>query len=166
MKVDVLPLQGHGFAQTEPRPDLEQDKRVMGWKMLLTRIQESSHLWGCLSAMLGRPGGNLMTMRPRFVPSLLLGLFLNLVPAVATAQLDALGFVWDPLQQQWDEGVAALQAYHTEKGDCRVPTSYTTPTGYKLGSWVSERRKKKASLPPDRIARLEALGFVWDARQR
>ena len=45
--------------------------------------------WGRLSGMLGRRGGYLMTVRPRFVPSLLLGLFLNLVPAVATAQLNA-----------------------------------------------------------------------------
>ena len=82
------------------------------------------------------------------------------------ADLETLGMSWDPLEEAFAVGLAALTAYHAEHGDVRVPASYRTPSGYQLGTWVSNRRNEYNASPqrisPERIADLEALGMIWD----
>jgi superfamily II DNA or RNA helicase len=84
-----------------------------------------------------------------------------------TGQLDALGFVWDPIQIAYDRNVAELAAYIKAKGDALVPADYVTKSGLKLGMWCGTRRteRKAGKLSPERVAALDALGFVWDFRQ-
>ncbi len=78
-------------------------------------------------------------------------------------RLDALGFVWDPLTAQWEEGVGFLERYRQDKGDCLVPATYCDPaSGFRLGPWVSDQRKAKDTMSPERRERLDVLGFVWD----
>ncbi len=79
------------------------------------------------------------------------------------ARLDALGFVWDPQTAWWEEGYRSLQLFRQREGHCRVPVIYRDPaSGYRLGQWVSKQREGKETMLPDRRARLDALGFVWD----
>jgi hypothetical protein len=78
------------------------------------------------------------------------------------ARLDALGFVWDPLLEQWEEGLEHLNAFVAEHRHCRVAANYKSPDGFYLGLWVSRQRKSQDSLSTDRKARLDALGVVWD----
>ena len=110
----------------------------------------------------------------------------------AVAQLEALGFQWSPRNfhrgknktkgrcvapmnckaMQWEEGFARLQTYFKEHGDCLTSHRYRTEDGYALGRWVATQRAtyKGASrtrwLSASRVARLEALGFVWDGNHR
>ena len=87
------------------------------------------------------------------------------MPPERRERLDALGFVWDVLAAQWEEGLRSLERFRQEKGDCLVPKSYRDPTsGFRLGSWVSEQRKAQDMMLPERRQRLDALGFVWKAR--
>ena len=79
-------------------------------------------------------------------------------------RLDAIGFVWDTRSAQWETGFSALEAYKNAKGDCLVPSLYKTDDGFALGSWVGTQRKAKDSMSADRKQRLEAIGFVWSAR--
>ena len=76
-------------------------------------------------------------------------------------RLDALGFVWDPLIDAWEEGFSKLEAFKAREGHCRVPKK-RTKDGFNLGQWVSTQRTKKDQMPADRRHRLDALGFVWD----
>ena len=80
------------------------------------------------------------------------------------AQLDALDFVWDQLQEDFDAALAELAAYVQTHGTAKVPQDYETPDGFKLGDWCVERRKRRrqGKLPQDRIAALDELGFVWE----
>src|SRR5262249_33071836 len=78
------------------------------------------------------------------------------------ARLDALGFDWDPLTAQWEEGLEHLQAYIKKHGHCRVPQRYKSSDGYPLGSWLSRRRLTKNDLSPNQIEALDRLGFDWD----
>lgn len=88
------------------------------------------------------------------------------------AQLDALGFVWDPPRgrideyaQQWAVGLAQLEHYVDEHGHARVPNAWVSEAGFGLGRWVSNRRRNRRysarALTPERIAQLDALGFDW-----
>jgi superfamily II DNA or RNA helicase len=81
------------------------------------------------------------------------------------ARLDALGFDWDPIATQWEEGFEHLRAYVKEYKDCRVPAQYKTPSGYRLGGWVSTQRLSNDKLSDERMARLKALGFDWDPQE-
>ncbi len=86
------------------------------------------------------------------------------------AALDDLGFVWDPLAEEFEEKRGMLQAFHEKHGHCRVPDRATwqedDPQGYPLGRAVAEFRKsrKAGTLSADQVAALDDLGFVWDAK--
>ena len=78
-------------------------------------------------------------------------------------RLNSLGFSWDPITEQWEQNFAALQKFYKDKGHCRVSESHQVD-GLKLGIWVSSQRSIKDSLTPDRLKRLNSLGFTWDSR--
>ena len=75
-------------------------------------------------------------------------------------RLNSLKFCWNPHEEQWENAFSVLQKYQRKNGHCMVPKSYEID-GLKLGAWVSKQRQKKASLSPDRIKRLNSLGFIW-----
>ena len=84
-------------------------------------------------------------------------------------RLNELGFVWDANEAFWEEMFAELKEYKAKYGDTLVPTIYEDNP--KLGRWVSNHRKhykykqsgKDSWLTDERIARLNRVGFVWDA---
>jgi hypothetical protein len=78
-------------------------------------------------------------------------------------RLDALGFSWDPLTDQWEEGFRALQEFKKREGHCRVPAKGNNQVSLKLGAWVYQQRQKLKlnRLSIDHKKRLNALGFVW-----
>jgi len=66
----------------------------------------------------------------------------------------------------WEEYFGAMEWYLAKKGTMSMPKHYVTPGGIDLERWQSAQREAKAkgdpTLTPERIARLEAIGFVWD----
>jgi superfamily II DNA or RNA helicase len=82
------------------------------------------------------------------------------------ARLEELpGWVWNPLDAQWDEGFKRLLVYVEEHGDALVSQSFKAD-GYDLGNWVSIQRSKhaKGTLDSSRRQRLEELpGWAWNA---
>jgi superfamily II DNA or RNA helicase len=75
------------------------------------------------------------------------------------------GWVWDPSEAGYQEGFEKLKTYVEQNHNSRVPQSYIDDAGFKLGQWVSSRRReyKKGMLGADRIQQLEsAVGWVWD----
>jgi hypothetical protein len=79
-------------------------------------------------------------------------------------RLEEIGFVWDILDQAFEQGFQETLQYKNQYGDANATIDYKTPNGFKLGSWQSERRKsfKRNKLSPERIHRLEKIGFVWN----
>jgi hypothetical protein len=84
------------------------------------------------------------------------------------ARLEALGFVWDPDEAAWEAQLARLAAYKAAHGDCNVPRGWAEDP--RLGRWVMAQRQYKKKLArgepspgmtAERVARLEALGFIW-----
>ena len=76
-------------------------------------------------------------------------------------RLDRLGFVWEPLETDWQQGFVYLNAYKEREGHCRVPSLHQE-NFFPLGQWVGIQRKKKDRLSEDRRKLLEEIGFVWD----
>jgi Helicase associated domain len=83
------------------------------------------------------------------------------ISAERKARLNALGFIWDVLADQWEEGFQHLQAFVDERGHCRVPVSHIAADGYRLGQWVKVQRRRADRISAERKARLDALGFEW-----
>lgn len=81
------------------------------------------------------------------------------------AELEAMpGWTWSSPDQQWDAGITELRAYVAERGHARVPSSFATTTGYKLGAWASGQRRdyQEGRLSPGRASELSALpGWAW-----
>ena len=75
-------------------------------------------------------------------------------------RLDELGFVWDPHEADWEDGLEHLRAFVNEHKHCQVDQQYKSPDGYNLGNWVSNKRRR-GPVSAERKARLDALGFDW-----
>lgn len=78
-------------------------------------------------------------------------------------RLSSLGFVWDPHDEQWEQCFAALKEFHKREGHFRVVEGHKE-NDLNLSSWVNKLRSRKSELSPDRIKRLNLLGFNWDPR--
>ncbi|KAF0690472.1 Aste57867_18128 [Aphanomyces stellatus] len=89
------------------------------------------------------------------------------------AQLTAMGFVWNILEQSWETKLLALKTYKALHGDLLVPYSFKTPApphidwpeatcNMKLGHAVHNLRQNVEDMPATRRALLNAIGFVWD----
>ncbi|MEK7818783.1 MAG: helicase associated domain-containing protein, partial [Bacteroidota bacterium] len=76
-----------------------------------------------------------------------------------------IGFIWFPYNDDWNRGYEFLIKYKEENGDCRVPKRYKYDD-FKLGSWVSEQRKKNQRMSKERREKLDKIGFIWDARKK
>ena len=91
---------------------------------------------------------------------------LGALPTDRVARLDALGIVWDPRTALWEQRYLECCAFKERFGHCNVPAKY--PSNRALGSWFHQQRqrKKRGNLSADRVARLEALGVVWEPSKR
>ena len=76
-------------------------------------------------------------------------------------RLDSIGFSWDPQTEKWEAAFEMLQDYRKKNGHCNVTQTHTAG-GFKLGSWVITQRHKKNKLTPQRVMRLNSIGFSWD----
>jgi len=81
--------------------------------------------------------------------------------------LDTLGFCWSMRERgKWESSLAAVAAFHAVHGHCDIPLNF--PENPKLGRFVNSMRTQRnhGLLSAERIASLDALGFVWKAPRR
>ena len=80
----------------------------------------------------------------------------------------------DENERKFERFMVALETFKKLYGHLRVPRSFVVPDnsswpqelrGLKLGVVVSSTRAKKTHDFPERVARLNEIGFVWDAVQ-
>jgi hypothetical protein len=79
-------------------------------------------------------------------------------------RLDEIGFIWDPLEADWQQGFFHLTTYKNREGHCRVPDDHIE-NGFRLGTWVGNQRRAKDKLSKHRLQRLEEIGFVWNPHE-
>jgi superfamily II DNA or RNA helicase len=78
-------------------------------------------------------------------------------------RLDDVGFVWDILVTQWEDGLRLLRQYVKREGNCLVPHKHQED-GFKLGVWVKHQRQSESKMPVAWRQKLDELGFVWSIR--
>ena len=82
------------------------------------------------------------------------------------ALLDEIGMEWDAREAKWEWAYQQVKQYAAEKGTMLVPVNYKTPDGFCLGDWVRRARECYAAhdprLTPEQIAKLDAIGMVWE----
>jgi len=83
-------------------------------------------------------------------------------------KLDGICFDWNntrPVDKRWDEKYDRLVEYWKKNNSTIVPTHYEEDP--ELGIWVYNQRslynRKDRRMTPQKIERLEAIGFVWNA---
>ena len=81
-------------------------------------------------------------------------------------RLEALGMVWDTVQDIWEQSYCAAVQYWLDHGTLEVPVKYTTPEGGALGVWLGSQRAayKAGTIKPVQKAWLEALDVDWTNR--
>jgi len=77
------------------------------------------------------------------------------------SRLNELGFVWDPLTEQWEQGFSLLSGFKQREGHCLVTNNHFED-GFKLGKWIDRQRSTKSTLSEERLSRLNELGFIWE----
>lgn len=89
----------------------------------------------------------------------------ELLSANQVAALDRINFVWSVFDKRFNEWCVLLSSYKNEHGDCLVPQSYIAGDNCRLGKWVSmvRIRRTKGHLSADKIAKLDKIGFEWNA---
>jgi superfamily II DNA or RNA helicase len=80
----------------------------------------------------------------------------------SVARLDALGVVWERLDDFWEHRFRDLTTFKMQHGHCNVPVEY--PQNPALGTWLNNQRRLQRSLQlsPDRVNRLEEVGVLWE----
>lgn len=83
------------------------------------------------------------------------------------ALLDALGFDWslnEDVGTAWSSYYEALKTYMQANGGQVPKQKYVTPSGMKLGMWITnQKRKYKAgTLPKEQEAKLRSIGVVFE----
>jgi hypothetical protein len=79
-------------------------------------------------------------------------------------KLEEIGFTWEILEEQFEKGFQETLLYKESTGNPNAPNIYETDEGFRLGAWQGNQRGnyKKGKLSPDRIERLDKIGFIWD----
>jgi len=79
-------------------------------------------------------------------------------------RLEAAGFVWTPQTDQWEGRFRELVQFRASHGHCRVGE---TEGRSNLAAWCWDqiRHHKMGEVSEERVARLDALGFIWNPRQ-
>ena len=84
------------------------------------------------------------------------------LPRKRKRRLDAIGFVWDGLDYLWEQAFAALLKFKQREGHSHVPI-FHNEGNIRLGLWSSTQRKNRDEMSAKRRARLNKIGFVWNA---
>lgn len=85
--------------------------------------------------------------------------------------LNQIGFIWDSHNSSWLERYKELEEFAKVHGHANVPTNYEH--NKQLSVWVKCQRRQyklhrrgtgKSNMTPERIDKLEKIGFVWNPR--
>ena len=75
-------------------------------------------------------------------------------------RLNSLDFEWNLRITAWDSLFSELSDFKKREGHCNVPRKYKE--NRTLSTWVGTQRTEKHKLSPERLRKLNSIGFDWD----
>jgi superfamily II DNA or RNA helicase len=92
----------------------------------------------------------------------------NILSDEKIARFNGIGFVWVPLDNNWEKGYNKLKSFIQQNGRKKPPVYYTEKDGFNLYHWysVNLRSLKKDLLPDDRKEKLLALNINFQKEQK
>ena len=82
-------------------------------------------------------------------------------------KLFSIGFVLDPLEEQWNHNYELAKRYYEKHRNLLIPKEFKTTNGYEydengiqLGTWISSQRKRFKKFSKERQEKLISIGFV------
>ena len=76
---------------------------------------------------------------------------------------------WNPSKSRFNEGIENLKKYINEFGNGMVHQTYISKNNFRLGRWVSERRRdyRNGLISKENIKELESLdGWIWSINKK
>lgn len=90
----------------------------------------------------------------------------NLSIERVTALESRAGWLWDSLEQDFIDGLSALDAFILREGHASISALHVE-SGFKLGAWVSRKRTGRPKLSIQRVAALESrIGWLWSSLEQ
>lgn len=77
-------------------------------------------------------------------------------------RLNEIGFIWDALEERWNQRFSELREFHEKHGHFNVPPQFSEYP--KLYAW-SKKLKRRRPLP-ERFAKLNSIGYDWDVETK
>ncbi len=87
--------------------------------------------------------------------------------------LKSIGFVLDPLEEQWQKNYESAKKYYEYYGNLAIPERFKTNDGYtydengtvNLGTWIYHQRRNFVNLPIEKQQLLQEIGIVLHPRE-
>jgi hypothetical protein len=93
------------------------------------------------------------------------------LPSDRIVRLEEIGFKWEvkdeQREEQFEKGFQETLRYKNSTGNPNAPNGYETAEGFKLRLWQNTKRStyRQGKLSPERIKRLEEIGFKWGKKR-
>ena len=78
--------------------------------------------------------------------------------------LNEINFIWDFLDHVWNRNYELMADIYKKQGYSHIPYDLIV-NGIKLGSWQAELRKDRKTLTPERLEKLEKIGFIFNVAE-
>lgn len=79
-------------------------------------------------------------------------------------KLEAVGMIWDVKKAIWQDMLQELERYYHKNGTARVPQSFVTLEGKKLGNWLNKQRLdyRSGKLLLERQDAMQEFNIIWN----
>ncbi|MEG0836210.1 MAG: Helicase associated domain protein, partial [Christensenellaceae bacterium] len=79
-------------------------------------------------------------------------------------KLCEIGFSWNPVDEQWENGFAHAKEFEMANGYLDVPINHICEDNFKLGAWIVHQKAalKNGTIGQERYEKLCEIGLEWD----
>lgn len=168
-------IRSHGYAGNSRKKsrrdfrDYQTEHWTVQFQAMVQFREKLGHCFVPHDCTMNHPGLSMWVKRQRYQYKLKMEGKHNTLTPERESLLENLGFVWDTHKAIWEERYATLSMYRDSYGDANVPTKFGDR---KLAIWVKCQRRQyqlhlkghRSSITPERIGKLEQIGFDWTPR--
>jgi len=131
------------------------DWQVAQWNDMFVQLQAFRAEHGHFDAPRGTPLGHWVHWQRRLQVE-------QSMTSERRAMLNSIDFIWNSIENGWNDMFVRLQAFRAEYGHTNVPRDHRIQGSSSLASWVHMQRVRCTD--DERRARLDSIDFSWNPR--